>query len=165
MTRVAVGGVTTTLATPSVVTVMVACPDFPFADAMIEAVPGPTAVTRPVFVTVATEALLDDHVTVPRLTGTPLPSVPAACACDVWPTMSEVAARLTVMALTEGVLGGVGVVGVTELDVDPPLPQASAQASTASRAHWTSESLDCVIFARRACPVLARESRAKRRRS
>src|SRR5947208_7893360 len=60
---VAVGGVTSTVATGTLVTVIDAVPLFPSLVAVIEAEPGVTPVTSPARLTVATDVLLLDQVT------------------------------------------------------------------------------------------------------
>jgi hypothetical protein len=67
----AVGGDTATLPTGGTRTFTVAEPNFPSLVAVIVAVPGVPPVTTPVDDTVATEVLLDDHVTTRSVTTVP----------------------------------------------------------------------------------------------
>ena len=60
---VALDGVTATVATGTGITVTSAVPLFPSLVAVMVAVPGPTAATKPVEVTVATPGALEDQVT------------------------------------------------------------------------------------------------------
>jgi hypothetical protein len=74
-TRLFVAGVTMTLPTGAGVTVSVALPDFPSLVAVMVAVPGATAVTTPLPDTVATNVLLELHVTTRSVTTAPFASL------------------------------------------------------------------------------------------
>src|SRR5256714_2427723 len=82
---VAVGGVTSTVATGTLVTVIDAVPLFPSLVAVIVAEPGVTPDTSPAPLTVATAVLLLDQVTVRPESVLPLASFSVALSCTVWP--------------------------------------------------------------------------------
>src|SRR2546423_879600 len=83
---VAVGGVTSTVATGTLVTVIDAVPLFPSLVAVIVAEPATTPVTRPVGLTMATDVLLLVHVTARSERAFPFASRGIAVSCTVWPT-------------------------------------------------------------------------------
>src|SRR5437588_824062 len=83
------GGVTSTDATGTGVTVIVEVPLFPSLVAVIVAEPGVTAETRPLLLTVATAVLELDHVTVRPERGAPFASLGGAGGCTVWPACLE----------------------------------------------------------------------------
>jgi hypothetical protein len=90
----AVAGVTATEATGTFVTVIAAVPFWPSLLAVIVAVAGVPAVTRPFPLTVATAALLVAHVTVRPVRGLPLASFGVAVSCTACPTVMLAAAGL-----------------------------------------------------------------------
>src|SRR5437773_486736 len=77
------GGVTSTVATGTFVTVTDEVPLFPSLVAVIVADPGVTPETRPPLLTVATAVLELDHVTVRPESGAPLASFGVAVSCTV----------------------------------------------------------------------------------
>src|SRR5438046_773582 len=77
------GGVTSTVATGTFVTVTVEVPLFPSLAAVIVAVPGVTPDTSPLLLTVATAVLELDHVTVRPESGVPPASLGVAVSCTV----------------------------------------------------------------------------------
>ena len=77
------GGVTSTDATGTLVTVIDAVPLFPSLVAVIVAEPGVTAETRPALLTVATDVLLLVHVTVRSESAFPFASLGIAVSCTV----------------------------------------------------------------------------------
>src|SRR5688572_19764074 len=108
-TRLLVTGVTSTPATGTSETVIVATALFPSDDAVMMAAPAPRAVTIPASVTVATDAsLLTQEIGRP-VRGRPLPSSSSATSRNVWPT---VMARLVVES--RPVATGVGVTVIRE---------------------------------------------------
>src|SRR6266550_2787800 len=82
------------------VTVMAAVPLCPSLVAVIVAEPATTPLTSPLELTVATEVLLLDHVTVRPVSGLPLASFGVAVSWTVWPTGTLADAGLTVTELT-----------------------------------------------------------------
>ncbi len=82
---VATAGATSTAATGTLVTVIAAVPLLPPLVAVIVARPGPTALTSPLPVTVATAPLLLAHATAWPVIGVPLVSIGVAVSCSVWP--------------------------------------------------------------------------------
>src|SRR5207248_9334118 len=85
------GGVTSTDATGTGVTVIAEVPLFPSLVAVIVAEPGVTPETRPLLLTVATAVLELDHVTVRPERGSPLASLGVPVSCTVWPAIGEAA--------------------------------------------------------------------------
>src|SRR5438445_11852940 len=77
-------GVTSTDATGTGVTVIAEVPLFPSLVAVIVAEPGVTPETRPSLLTVATDVLELDHVTVRPESGVPPASLGVAVRCTVW---------------------------------------------------------------------------------
>src|SRR5437870_9487813 len=77
------GGVTSTVATGTFVTVTAEVPLFPSLVAVIVAVPGVTPDTSPLLLTVATAVLELDHVTVRPESGVPPASFGVAVSCTV----------------------------------------------------------------------------------
>jgi hypothetical protein len=101
--RLAVAGVTRTDATgagPVALTVMVEAPVFVSLNAVIVALPAPTAVTRPVAETVLTAVLPELHVTTRPVRTLSLASRIAAAACVVWPGVIVLDASETVTVAT-----------------------------------------------------------------
>src|SRR5438067_12214264 len=82
-------------APPDDVTVMAAVPLFPSLVALIVMEPGVTPLTRPLVLTVATDVLELDHVTVRPERGSPLASFGVAVSCTVWPACTEAVAGVT----------------------------------------------------------------------
>src|SRR5207245_11277784 len=79
-------GLTVTDATGTVETVRLDVPLWPSLVAVIVAEPVPAPVTRPLPLTVATEPLFEDHVTVRPVSTLPAESVVGGCRCVVAPT-------------------------------------------------------------------------------
>ena len=77
------GGVTSTVATGTLVTVIDAVPLFPSLVAVIVADPGVAAETSPELLTVATAVLLLDQVTVRPESAAPFASLGVAVSCTV----------------------------------------------------------------------------------
>jgi hypothetical protein len=92
-------GLTVTVATGTGVTVTTDVPVFPSLVAVIVAVPGDTAVTRPFASTVAA-GLSEDHVTVRPVSVTPFASVVTAVSCLVFATTTVADDGLTVTVAT-----------------------------------------------------------------
>src|SRR5712691_5283823 len=78
-------GATVTEATGTTVTVTLAVPLWPSLVAVIVAEPATFAVTSPLLETVATDVLLEDHVTVRPVRMLPFASLSVALSCCVWP--------------------------------------------------------------------------------
>lgn len=111
-----VGGVTTTDATGTGVTVIAAVPDLPSLVAvMVTGPPGAFAVTSPVCETLASAALLVVHATARPVSVDPSPASVVAVSCDVAPTIT-----LAVGGVTETVATGNG--PVTVMVAVPLLP-------------------------------------------
>src|SRR5204863_4075838 len=89
------GGVTSTDATGTFVTVTDEVPLLPSLVAVIVAVPGVTPDTSPLLLTVATAVLELDHVTVRPERGAPLASFGVAVSCTVWPACTEAEGGVT----------------------------------------------------------------------
>src|SRR6059058_1958114 len=89
------GGVTSTVATGTFVTVTDEVPLFPSLVAVIVAVPGVTPDTSPLLLTVATAVLELDHVTVRPERGAPLASFGVAVSCTVWPACTDAEGGVT----------------------------------------------------------------------
>src|SRR5439155_2599211 len=89
------GGVTSTVATGTVVTLIDEVPLFPSLVAVIVADPGVTPETRPLLLTVATAVLELDHVTVRPERGAPLASFGVAVSCTVCPACTDAEAGVT----------------------------------------------------------------------
>src|SRR5207244_4219985 len=89
-------GLTVTVATGVFETVTLAVPLFPSLVAVIVAVPTPEAVTKPVPLTVATEPLSLDQVTVRPVRTLPFASFSVAVSCEVCPVCRLLDAGLTV---------------------------------------------------------------------
>jgi hypothetical protein len=98
--KLAVVGLTVTDATGILETVTLAVPLFPSLVAVMVAVPAPAAVTNPVPLTVATEALSVDQVTARPVNELPLASLGVAVSCAVCPTIRLAVAGLTVTDAT-----------------------------------------------------------------
>src|SRR5205807_8975249 len=94
------GGVTSTVATGTFVTVIDEVPLFPSLVAVIVAEPGVTPETRPPLLTVATAVLELDHVTVRPESGAPLASFGVAVSCTVWPACTDAGGGVTSAADT-----------------------------------------------------------------
>jgi len=103
------------------VTVSVAEPLCPSLVAVIVVVPGLTALTAPVPLTVATAALLDAHVTTRPVSTPPLTSLFVTVACVVAPTVIICVASATI---TDAVAAGGAAVTVTE--AEPLCPELVA---------------------------------------
>ena len=93
-------GLTATEATGTFATVMVALPVFPSLIAVSVADPEALPVTRPLALTVATVALVLDHVTVRPLSVLPAESLVTAASWRVAPTKMLAAAGLTLTEAT-----------------------------------------------------------------
>src|SRR2546430_7448158 len=104
------GGVTSTVATGTFVTVTDEVPLFPSLVAVIVAEPGVTPETRPPLLTVATAVLELDHVTVRPESGAPLASFGVAVSCTVWPACTDAEGGVTSTDATR--TGGTGIVQV-----------------------------------------------------
>src|SRR5205814_5068152 len=89
------GGVTSTVATGTFVTVTDEVPLFPSLVAVIVADPGVTPETRPLLLTVATDVLELDHVTVRPESGFPPASFGVAVSCTVWPACTDAEGGVT----------------------------------------------------------------------
>src|SRR5207249_8570066 len=89
------GGVTSTDATGTGVTVIAEVPLFPSLVAVIMAVPGVTPDTSPLLLTVATVVLELDHVTVRPERGFPPASLGVAVSCTVWPACTDAEGGVT----------------------------------------------------------------------
>ena len=102
--RVSAAGFTLTPATSATGTGTVtdAVPLFPSLVAVIVALPAATAVTTPLFETVATFGALDDHVTVRPVSTVPLDALTVAVSVALAPTASVVVGGLTVTDATAG---------------------------------------------------------------
>src|SRR5207244_8879355 len=94
------GGVTSTVATGTFVTLIDEVPLFPSLVAVIVAVPGVTPDTSPLLLTVATAVLELDHVTVRPERGAPFPSFGVPVSCTVWPARPEAEGGVTSTAAT-----------------------------------------------------------------
>src|SRR2546429_7312918 len=110
------GGVTSTDATGTFVTVIDEVPLFPSLVAVIVAEPGVTPETRPLLLTVATAVLELDHVTVRPERGAPLASFGVAVSCTVWPACTD-----AVGGVTSTVATGTGVTVTDEVPLFPSL--------------------------------------------
>src|SRR5439155_1366156 len=110
------GGVTSTVATATFVTVTDEVPLFPSLVAVIVAVPGVTPDTSPLLLTVATAVLELDHVTVRPESGAPVASFGVAVSCTVWPGCTEAVAGVTSTNAT-----GTGVTLIEEVPLFPSL--------------------------------------------
>jgi hypothetical protein len=117
-TRLAVVGLTTTLATGAGVTISGALPNFPSLVATMFVVPVARAVTRPVGETIATAVLLELQLTARPVSGFPLPSSGVAVPCEVPTAVIEVGLSETVTELTA--------TGVTVMVDVPLLPSLEA---------------------------------------
>src|SRR6266851_4330886 len=98
--RPAGAGLTVTLATGTLLTVMADVPLIPSLVAVIVAEPAAIPVTNPLALTVATAALLLPHVTTRPARATPFTSFGVAVSCCVAPTSRLAAAGLTVTLAT-----------------------------------------------------------------
>jgi hypothetical protein len=107
-----VAGVTSTRLTDGASTTIVAVPLRPSLDAVIDAVPGDTAATIPVALTVATSDRFDDHVIVRPLSGCPAASRGCASSSTVCPTTRVAELGLTA---TEATGAGDTVIAATPL--------------------------------------------------
>jgi len=128
---VAVLGVTTTEATGTGVTVIVAVPDAVPLVAVIVVVPGATAVTTPVADTVATPGVVELHVTVRPVRTLPSLSLSVAVSVVVVP-----ATKLALLGVTVTVATGTGVTVMAATALFPSLvavmfaePEATAFTS------------------------------------
>src|SRR5207248_1425680 len=117
----AVAGVTSTDATGTGVTVIVEVPLFRSLVALIVVEPGVTPLTRPLLLTVATDVLELDHVTVRPERGAPLASFGVAVSCTVWPACTDAEGGVTSTVAT-GTF-------VTVMDEVPLLPSLVAVIS------------------------------------
>jgi len=93
-------GLTVTVATGTIVTVIVDVPLFPSLVAVTVAVPPARAVTSPLALTRAIVVSLLLHVTVRPMSGLPLASFGVAVSCVVWPTCKLADVGLTVTDAT-----------------------------------------------------------------
>jgi hypothetical protein len=98
--RLAVAGVTITVATGTTVTVTAAVPVTPSTVAVIVALPTATAVTTPLLLTVATAVFPELHVTGRPVSVAPLASRALAVSCCVPPTATLAVAGDTLTAAT-----------------------------------------------------------------
>src|SRR5207249_6254431 len=89
------GGVTSTVATGTFVTVTDEVPLLPSLVAVIVAEPGVTPETRPLLLTVPTAVLELDHVTVRPERGAPFASFGVAVSCTVWPACTDAVGGVT----------------------------------------------------------------------
>src|SRR5213083_1572021 len=112
------GGVTSTVATGTGVTVIVEVPLFPSLVAVIVADPGVTPETSPLLLTVATAVLELDHVTVRPESGVPPASLGVPVSCTVWPACTDAEGGVTSTVAT-GTF-------VTVIDEVPLLPSLVA---------------------------------------
>ena len=135
-TFIAVVPVTTTLVRTGTATTVTPNVELTMADpavavAVIVALPGPTALTRPPDVTVATDAVEVDHAT-DALMVDPDWSRVATVNCNAWPTTSELPAAPAAAIVTVDSTG-VGVSG-PPVDAEPllPPPHASVLSATAA---------------------------------
>jgi hypothetical protein len=123
----AADGATFTVATGIAVTVSVACPVLPPADAMICVCPAVRVVIEPLDVIAATAGVPADQVTVPVPIAAPFWSIPEALAvadCPIWTVVGETETDRVVST-------GVGAVGVLLFPPPPPL-QAAKRTQTAT---------------------------------
>ena len=91
-------------------------PDFPSTLALIDAEPGPWAVTTPSLETAAMDAFADDQASDFPVIGAPLWSRTSAVSVSVDPTCSGPLGPVTTIVVTTGPLGAPGCDG-------PPSPQ------------------------------------------
>src|SRR5437879_2339908 len=110
------GGVTSTDATGTFVTVIDEVPLFPSLVAVIVAEPGMTPETSPLLLTVATAVLELDHVTVRPESGFPPASLGVPVSCTVWPACTEAEGGVTSTDAT-----GTGVTVIAEVPLLPSL--------------------------------------------
>src|SRR5439155_7616485 len=110
------GGVTSTVATGTFVTVTDEVPLFPSLVAVIVADPGVTPETSPLLLTAATDVLELDHVTVRPERGAPLASFGVAVSCTVCPACTEAVGGVTSTDAT-----GTGVTVIVEVPLLPSL--------------------------------------------
>src|SRR5438034_809917 len=96
------GGVTSTDATGTFVTVIDEVPLFPSLVAVIVAEPGVTPETSPLLFTAATAVLELDHVTVRPESGAPFASFGVAVSCTVWPACTDAEGGVTSTDATAG---------------------------------------------------------------
>src|SRR5438128_5526917 len=89
------GGVTSTVATGTFVTLIDEVPLFPSLVAVIVAEPGVTPDTSPLLLTVATAVVELDHVTVRPESGFPPASLGVAVSCTVWPACTDAEGGVT----------------------------------------------------------------------
>src|SRR6184192_2207479 len=89
------GGVTSTVATGTFVTLIDEVPLFASLVAVIVADPGVTPETSPLLLTAATAVLELDHVTVRPESGAPLASFGVAVSCTVWPACTDAEGGVT----------------------------------------------------------------------
>src|SRR5438445_5485510 len=89
------GGVTSTDATGTFVTLIDEVPLFPSLVAVIVADPGVTPETSPLLLTAATAVLELDHVTVRPESGAPSASFGVAVSCTVWPACTDAEGGVT----------------------------------------------------------------------
>jgi hypothetical protein len=115
---VALGGLTITVATGAWVTVTGALPAFPSLVPTMFAVPTATALTTPCAETVATNVLLELHVTARPVNTPPLASSVVAAAWDVPTAVIEFGVRDTVTDATG--------TGITVIEEDPVFPSLVA---------------------------------------
>src|SRR5438552_6627287 len=112
------GGVTSTVATGTFVTVTDEVPLLPSLVAVIVAVPGVTPDTSPLLLTVATDVLELDHVTIRPESGFPPASLGVPVSCTVWPACTDAEGGVTSTVAT-GTF-------VTVIDEVPLLPSLVA---------------------------------------
>jgi len=111
----AVGGVTDTVATGATVTVIEDVPGLSSLVAVMMVLPAPTAVTRPVALTVAAAPLLEPHVTARPVSTFPLASLVTAVNCCVGVIPRT---RVAVPGVTVTVATGTGFTVITGVGLD-----------------------------------------------
>src|SRR5438876_2946076 len=124
----ATAGVTVTVATGTVVTVMADVPFFPSLVAVIVAEPAATPVTNPLVLTVATAVLLLTHVTVRPVRGVPFESFGVAVSGNVAPTKMPATAGVIVTVAT-----GTFVTVMADVPFFPSLVAVVVAGSAAAR--------------------------------
>src|SRR5438046_9179892 len=110
------GGVTSTDATGTFVTLIDEVPLFPSLVAVIAAAPGVIPETSPLLLTVATAVLELDHVTVRPESGFPPASLGVPVSCTVWSACTEPEGGVTSTDAT-----GTGVTVIAEVPLFPSL--------------------------------------------
>src|SRR5436309_280396 len=110
------GGVTSTVATGTFVTLIDEVPFLPSLVAVIVAEPGVTPDTSPLLLTVAAAVLELDHVTVRPESGVPPASLGVPVSCTVWPACTDAEGGVTSTDAT-----GTGVTVIAEVPLFPSL--------------------------------------------